>query len=81
MPRYHFHVSNRVRITDPYGTVLPDTKSALVHALQVARELTFKRTGMLGQPWAAWTMRVNDKDGKTIHTIPLAELPEGSTEH
>jgi hypothetical protein len=81
MPRYHFHVSNRVRLTDSDGTVLPDEKSALIHALQVARELMFKRAGMLGEPWSAWTMSVNDKNGKTVHTIPLAELPEGYTEH
>ena len=74
MPLYHFDVSNSVQITDPDGTLLPDEKSALIHALQVARELMFKRAGMLGQPWAAWTMRVNDKEGNTIHTIPLAEL-------
>jgi hypothetical protein len=81
MPRYHFHVFNRVRVTDPYGTLLPNDKSALIHALQVARELMFKRTGMLGQPWTAWTMRVNDQDGKTIHSIPFGELPEGNNKH
>jgi hypothetical protein len=81
MSRYHFHVLNRVRITDPYGTLLPNDKSALIHGLQVARELMFKRSGMLGQPWAAWTMHVNDKDGKTIHTIPFGELPEGNYKH
>jgi hypothetical protein len=81
MPRYHFHVFNRARITDPYGTLLPNDKSALIHALQVARELMFKRAGMLGQPWAAWTMHVKDQGGKTIHTIPLGDLPEGNNKH
>ena len=81
MPRYFFHVSNRVRITDPYGTFLSDKNSALAHALEVARELKFKRKGMLGQPWSAWTMRVNDKNGRTIHTIPFGDLPEGETKH
>jgi len=81
MPRYFFHVCNRVRISDPYGTLLANNKSALIHALQVSRELMFKRTGMLGQPWSKWTMRVNDKDGKTVHTIPFAELPANNTKH
>ena len=81
MPRYFFHVSNRVRLSDPYGTLLSNKKSALAHALQVARELMFKRDAMLGQPWSAWTMRVNDKYGRTIHTIPFGELPEGKTKH
>jgi len=70
MPRYYFHVHNRERLEDDDGTVLADKKSAVIHALGVARELMFKRSGMLGQPWSAWTMRVKDKNGKTIHTLP-----------
>ena len=81
MPRYFFHVSNRVRITDPYGTLLANKKSALVHAMAVGRELMFKRSGMLGQAWAHWTLRVSDANGKTIHSIALSELPEGDTRH
>jgi hypothetical protein len=81
MPRYYFDVVNRVRLTDPEGTLLADSKSAFVHALQVARELMFMRTHMLGQPWSQWTMRVNDKDGKMIHTIPFTDLPEGNHKH
>jgi hypothetical protein len=81
MPRYFFHVYNSVPLNDPDGTVLSNSKAALIHGLQVARELMLKRPGMLGQPWAEWTMRVNDKDGKTIHTIPFAELPENNTKH
>jgi hypothetical protein len=45
------------------------------------RELMFKRNAMLGQPWSAWTMRVSDKDGKEIHTIPFTDLPEGNSKH
>jgi hypothetical protein len=67
-------------IIDPDGTVLSNSKAALIHGLQVARELMFKRPGMLGQPWSAWTMRVNDKDGKTIHTS-FADVPENNTKH
>lgn len=81
MPRYYFDVSNRVRLVDSDGTVLADSSLAFVHALQVVRELMFQRTAMLGHPWSAWTMRVNDKDGKTIHTIPFADLFEGNNKH
>jgi uncharacterized protein DUF6894 len=81
MPRYYFDVSNRVRLTDPDGTELPNGSLALVHALQVVRELMFKRTEMLGHPWSAWTMRVNDQGGKTIHTIPFTDLPEGNSKN
>jgi hypothetical protein len=81
MARYFFDVHNTVPLTDPDGTVLSDNKAAFIHGLQVARELMFQRAGMLGQPWAAWTMRVNDKDGKTIHTIAFADLPENNNKH
>ena len=81
MPRYYFHLSNRVRITDPDGTLLANKKSALAHAVEVGRELMFKRSGMLGQAWAHWTLSVNDARGKTVHTLPLAELPEDGTKH
>ena len=81
MRRYYFHVSNRVRIADPDGTMLANNKKALAHGIAVGRELMFKRSGMLGQAWAHWTLRVNDENGKTIHTLPLAELPEDDTKH
>lgn len=78
MPLYHFDVSNSVQLTDPDGTLLPDEKSALVYALQVARELMFKRAGMLGQPWAAWTMRVNDTAGTLSTLFPWQSLKEST---
>jgi hypothetical protein len=81
MPRYYFHAHNSVPLLDPDGTVLDNPTAALIHGLQVVRELMFKRPGMLGQPWTAWTMRVNDKNGTTIHTIPFADVPENSTKH
>ena len=39
MPLYYFDVANRVRLTDPDGTMLPNSETAFVHALQVVREL------------------------------------------
>jgi hypothetical protein len=81
MPRYYFNVANQVPLTDPDGTELANGETAFVHALQVMRELMFKRAGMLGHPWSTWTMRVNDRDGKTIHTIPFTDLPDANTKH
>lgn len=81
MPRYYFHVSNGERLADTDGTLLASGKSALTHGLQVARELMFKRRGMLGEPWSAWTMQVADERGQTIHTIALGELPDSDTTH
>jgi hypothetical protein len=81
MPRYYFDAVNRVHLTDPDGTILDDSRSAFAHAAQVVRELMFMRNAMLGEPWSSWTMRVNDKDHKTIHTIPFVDLPEDNTKH
>ena len=81
MPRYYFHVCNKVQIADPYGELLADKESALAHAVEVCRELMFKRSEMLGQAWAHWTLRVKDTQGKTIHTLPLAEIPTDNTRH
>ena len=81
MPRYYFHLSGGRFVTDPYGTVLPDQTEALSHALAVAHELMFNSTGMLGRRWSAWTMLVNDKDGKSILALPFSEVPEGTTRH
>ena len=78
MPRYYFHCQNAERLTDEDGTLLANNGLALTHALHVARELVFKRTETLGQPWSAWTLRVDDHQGKTIHSIPMGELPEGN---
>jgi hypothetical protein len=81
MPRYYFHLSNKRRVTDPYGTVLLDKNAAMSHALVVARELMFNSTGMLGQRWSAWTMFVKDKDGQNVLRLPFSEVPEGTTRH
>jgi uncharacterized protein DUF6894 len=81
MPRYYFHLSNKRRVTDPYGTVLLDKNAAMSHALVVARELMFNSTGMLGQRWSAWTMSVKDQHGKDVLTLPLSEVPEGMARH
>jgi hypothetical protein len=78
MPRYYFDVVDDVCLSDSDGTVLADSESAHIHGLQVIRELMFKRTEMLGQPWSAWTMHVNDKNGKAIHRIQFRDLPKGN---
>jgi hypothetical protein len=81
MPRYYFHLSDQRCVTDPYGTLLPGKSAALSHALAVARELMFNSPGMLGKQWSAWTMLVNDKEGKVILALPLSEVPGGTTRH
>jgi hypothetical protein len=81
MPRYYFHLSNKHRVTDPYGTVLLDKNAAMSHALVVAHELMLNSTGILGQRWSAWTMFVKDKDGKNVLRLPFSEVPEGTTRH
>jgi Domain of unknown function (DUF6894) len=79
MPRYYFNLDDTDHVSDPDGTELRDDTDAMAHATLVMRELMFQRAGMLGELWAAWTMRVSDTDGRTIHLIPFAQIPLGPT--
>ena len=76
MPRYYFNLDDTNNVLDPDGTVLADNATAISHGVQVMHELMFKRPGMLGQAWSAWTMRVSDRDGKTVQLIPFADVHE-----
>ncbi len=60
MPRYYFHLCNDLTVPDVDGTEFADLDQARGHAIAVARELTFRSSGMLGQAWSQWTMSVRD---------------------
>ena len=60
--------------------MLEDETAAMAHGILVMRELMHKRSGMAGEPWSAWTMRVSDEVGRTVHLIPFAEMPEGAVQ-
>jgi hypothetical protein len=71
MPMYYFHLLDNEEVVDSDGTELPDLDAAREHAKQVARELTFKRDGMLKRGWSEWTMSVRDMDGQVLLSFPL----------
>jgi hypothetical protein len=81
MPRYYFHLFNKRRVTDPYGTVLLDKNAAMGHALAVAQELMLNSTGILGMRWSAWTILVKDQQGKHVLALPFSEVPAGTARH
>jgi len=81
MPKYYFYLLDSEEVADSDGTELPDLDAAREHARQVARELTFKRDGMLQRSWSQWTMLVRDIDGQVLLSFPLGDFesrPTGS---
>ncbi|HET9689336.1 MAG TPA: hypothetical protein VFP79_19375 [Pseudolabrys sp.] len=77
MPMYYFHLRDQVRITDIDGTELVDIEAAREHADTVARELTFKTTGIQGEPWSKWSMVVHDHDGMELFSFEMAGVRKG----
>jgi hypothetical protein len=75
MPMYFFYLLDKEEVVDSDGTELPDLDAARHHATQVARELTFKRDGMLQRGWSQWTMSVRDPDGQVLFSFPLGGPP------
>jgi hypothetical protein len=79
MPMYYFHLHDNEDVVDADGTELPNLEAAREHARQVARELTFKRDGMLQRGWSQWTMSVQDNDGQILLSFPLGDFERWST--
>jgi hypothetical protein len=73
MPMYFFHLFDNETLRDTEGTNLIDLDAARVHAAGVARELTFKSSGMLREGWAEWTMRVHDADDQEVFSLALGD--------
>jgi hypothetical protein len=78
MPMYYFHLRDNDDITDVDGTELADIEAAREHADAVARELTFKTTGIQGEPWSMWAMVVHDHDGAELFSFEMADLGKGN---
>ena len=79
MPKYYFYLLDSEEVVDSDGTELPDLDAAREHARQVARELTFKRDGMLQRSWSQWTMSVRDTDGQVLLSFPLGDFESRPT--
>ena len=78
MPMYYFHLRDQDDIMDVDGTDLADIEAAREHADTVARELTFKTTGISGEPWSKWDMVVHDHDGVELFSFGMSDLGKGN---
>jgi hypothetical protein len=74
MPMYYFHLHDTDLIRDVDGTDLPDLHAARNHATGVARELTFRSTGMLHQSWSDWSLKVHDDKDNELFSMPLSDF-------
>ena len=77
MPMYYFHLRDQDDIMDVDGTDLADIDAAREHADTVARELTFKTTGISGEPWSKWAMVVHDHDGVELFSFEMSDPGKG----
>ncbi len=80
MPMYYFHLRNKDTIEDIDGTDLPDVDAAREHANGVARELTFKSSGILGEDWSNWSMVVHDGDGVEMFSFEMSDVIDDNDE-
>ena len=78
MPIYYFHLRDQDDITDIDGTDLADIGAAREHANTVARELTFKTSGMLGEDWSKWSMVVHDSAGLELFSFEMSDVGKGN---
>lgn len=76
MSMYYFSLHDNADVTDFDGTDLPDLNAAREHAIAVARELMFKRHGMLDREWAQWTMSVRDDAGQEVLSFVLPDVDD-----
>jgi hypothetical protein len=74
MPMYYFHLRDHDDILDMDGTELADVEAAREHADTVARELTFKTSGILGEEWSKWAMVVRDNDGLELFSFDMSDV-------
>jgi hypothetical protein len=81
MPKFYFNLCNKTPVPDNDGTELPDVEAARSHAISVARELMFRRRGMLGQDWTHWTMSVRDHAGNEVFSFGLLDASERPNAH
>lgn len=75
MPMYFLRLCDTQTFSDEDGTELANVAQARAHAIQVARELAFKSTGIAGCPWAEWTMSGHDDEGTELFSFPDGGFP------
>jgi hypothetical protein len=76
MPLYYFDLQDSETISDNEGTDLPDAAAALLHAGEVARELTAGQRGEHGRDWGTLRLSVRDGDGHELFQLPLSDFED-----
>lgn len=74
MPQYYFHLRDKETLKDSVGVDLPGLSEARAHAQSVAKELMFKRDGMLDSGWASWRMSVEDTEGSELLSFVMGDI-------
>jgi hypothetical protein len=75
---YYFNLRDQDTIADVDGTELADADAAREHATAVARELTFRTSGIQGKPWSNWFMVVHDGDGLELFSFQMSHVGGGN---
>ena len=69
MPQYFFDLHNDMVVEDLDGTVLPDAKAALAHAIAEVREMVSASATEQGKIDLEHWIRVRDESGHTVAEI------------
>ena len=69
--RYYFNLTDGQEvIRDPDGIVVPDLRTALIHAFEAIEELRREASSPLDE-WQGWRLDILDSSGNLIQSLPL----------
>ena len=70
MPRYFFHCTDGDRfLLDEIGADLANLDEAHIHALQIARDISGRISGVRG--WSGWSVQVTDELAQKVLIVPF----------
>ena len=73
---YYLRLSDDGVIDDIDGTEFISLAAARAHAIQVARELTFKSKGIGDAPWSHWTLSAHDGGDTQLFVFPMRDFED-----
>lgn len=74
MPRYFFDLVDDKTVHDRKGITLANIDEAREYATTFARELIETKSTLLGEGWAAWSVRVSNGKFQRVFTIPFTAV-------
>ncbi len=80
--RYYFNLTDGDEIIrDPDGIVVPDLRTALIHAFEAIEELRREASSSLDE-WQGWRLDIVDGSGNLIQSLPLDRAaPDPGSRH